>query len=89
MKAKGVTTMTLGERSVKYMNDADISMREFARRSGTSHQTIANVIKGDRTPDLLTYQKIAKGMGMSPADLFVAEAGEPTVTTEFHSFPII
>ena len=89
MKAKGVTTMTLGERIVKYMNDDDISMREFARRAGTSHQTIANVIKGDRTPDLLTYQKIAKGMGMSPADLFVAEAGEPTVTTEFHSFPII
>lgn len=83
--------MTLGEIIVKYIDEADISMRELARRAGVSHQTIANVVKGDRTPDLMTYQKIAKGMGMSAADLFVSEAGnsEPSVTTEFHTFPII
>jgi len=68
--------MTLGEIILKYLDETGISMRELGRRAGVSHQTIANVVKGDRTPDLATYQKLAKAMGKTPADLFAEEAAE-------------
>lgn len=69
--------MKLNELILDYRRRMGISQREFARRSGLSHGTISILEKGynaqtgnDNAPDMVTYKKVADGMGITLDKLF-------------------
>ena len=84
-------TVALEDIIKNYLNENDISMRELARRADLSPQTISNILKGGKKTDVETYQKLARGMNMSAADLFglELEGHAPIVAGDFVTFPII
>lgn len=62
--------MTLGEYLNNYLNEHNMSMREFAKRCGISHTYISYIINGktsrgtEPVPTIEKYRKIAAGMNM-------------------------
>ena len=67
--------MRLGEVISKYLDEHNMSLREFARRSGMSATNISFIINGktprgnEQTPSIKTYEKIAKAMGITTDEL--------------------
>ena len=79
--------MKLKEVIKKYRDDNDLSMQEFAERSGLSKGYISMLESGKHpqnnrplTPSIDTYQKIAKGMGISLDELLHIVDGDEIVS---------
>ena len=79
--------MKLKEVIKKYREDNKISMQEFASRSGLSKGYVSMLESGKHpqnnrplTPSIATYQKIAKGMGISLDDLLHLVDGDEIVS---------
>ena len=53
----------------KLRHGLDISQEELAERADLHRTYIADVERGARNPTLLTIKKLAKGLGVSAADL--------------------
>jgi transcriptional regulator with XRE-family HTH domain len=71
--------MKLREFLLKYREENQLSIREFAKKCGLSHNTIHLLEKGTNprsgneiVPDTVTYKKLADGMGMTMEELFQA-----------------
>lgn len=63
--------MKLSEIIKTYINEHDISAREFARKSNLSNTYISNMLNGsDKNPSLDALGKIATAMGVSSQQLF-------------------
>ena len=70
--------MTLGEFIKKYREEHDLSQRAFGRLCGMSVQYVCNLERGlnndgkKLSPTMATYAKVARGMGMSEAELLLS-----------------
>jgi len=53
----------------KLRHGLEISQEELAERADLHHTYIADIERGARNPTLLTIKKLAKGLGVSAADL--------------------
>lgn len=63
--------MKLSEIIKVYINEHEISAREFARKANLSNTYISNMLNGsDKNPSLDALGKIAKAMGISSQKLF-------------------
>lgn len=68
--------MRLGELITKYRIETDISMREFARRSGLSPTYVSQLERGETgrgkkpAPSIETYKAVAKAMNIGIDELF-------------------
>ncbi len=79
--------MTIGEYIKKYRAEHDLSGRTFAAQVGISPQYAANLERGTNndgkpcTPTVRMLAKIAKGTGISEAELFSMLDGSATVNS--------
>lgn len=65
--------MKLSEILSNYINEHNISIREFARRTGLSNSYIANIVNGsNNNPTLEAVAKIAQALGIPKKNLFDA-----------------
>lgn len=77
--------MELGELINKYLNDQDMSIRQFAKKADMSHTYITYIINGKtsrgKKPTVTTdkFKDIANAMGMSASELM--NAVDPEITT--------
>lgn len=69
--------MKLSDLILKYREENNMSQREFARRADLSNSLISIIEKGynpqtgkEMSPDLETYQRIARAMGTTVQTLF-------------------
>lgn len=92
--------MKLSEFVLQYLEETDISGREFARRCGLSPQTISNIINGNTKSgkpiriDTETLAKIANGTGLGTNARFSSVNGVtyisvPGVTKDDENFPLL
>lgn len=58
----------------KFRSDLRISQEELAERADLHRTYIADIERGARNPTLLTIEKLAKGLGVSAADLLLKAA---------------
>lgn len=65
----------IGKRIKELLDSKGISQRELARRLGKHPSEISEIVKGKRDPGVSLVEKIAEGLGVSPAEL-VGEPGE-------------
>ena len=78
--------MKLGKLIIQYRERNDLSQREFARRCGLSNSLISIIEKGinpqtgkEVSPDLETYSRIARAMGITMQMLFEQLGDDATV----------
>lgn len=78
--------MKLGDLVIQYRQRNELSQREFARRAGLSNSLISIIEKGynpqtdkEISPDMETYFKIGKAMGISLQKLFEFLGDDATV----------
>ena len=56
---------------------AGLTQEELAHQSGLDRSYIGGVERGERNPTLTVIEKIAKGLGISLAELFTYSAKGP------------
>ncbi len=64
---------TLGRRVRQERKRANLTLEQLADLAGISTSFMGYIERGERTPGLQTVNKLAKALGMSFAELFVAE----------------
>ena len=62
-------THIVGLRIMTFRHRREFSVRGFARASGVSAQLLGQIEKGINSPNVRTLSKIAKTLGVTPADL--------------------
>lgn len=83
--------MKIGEIIKKYIDEHQMSVREFARNANLSNTYISNLVNGaDKNPSLVAMNKIASAMGISSQELFDNCDGDQSfaINNKFKSTPI-
>lgn len=68
---KHLDLVTLGTRIRELRKAAELTQEELASRAGLSANYIGETERGERNPGALALFKIARGLGIEPASLFV------------------
>lgn len=63
----------VARRIAELREERGLNRREAAEVTGLTQQTYGQIEKGARTIDVKHIEKIARGFGVSPADLFTIE----------------
>ena len=62
--------MALGKRVREEREGQGLTQGDLARRAGLSLNAVARVERGERVPSARTVEKLARGLGVEPGDLF-------------------
>lgn len=66
-----------GKHIAKLRKDADLSQEHVAFEAGLDRGYLSGIENGKRNPSVLQLLKLAKGLGVTPKDLFdYSETGE-------------
>jgi transcriptional regulator with XRE-family HTH domain len=60
---------TLAENIKYYRSQLELTQEELARRAGVNRSYLAGIESGRRNTSARTIEKLAKALGVSPADL--------------------
>ncbi len=70
MGKKNSDSVRFGDAVRKARADAGLSQEELADRAGLDRSYVGGVERGERNPTLIVIAKVAKGLGVSLAQLF-------------------
>lgn len=60
----------IGSRIDKLRLDNDFSIRELAKKSFISHNSLFSIIQGNKSPNIFTLSNICKALNISLSDFF-------------------
>jgi transcriptional regulator with XRE-family HTH domain len=71
MGKKNSDAVRFGDAVRRARANAKLSQEELAHRAGLDRSYIGGVERGERNPTLIVIAKIARGLGITPAELLV------------------
>ncbi|WP_298830124.1 helix-turn-helix transcriptional regulator [uncultured Planococcus sp.] len=71
----------IGERIQKFINDQNISQKEFAEKLNVSPQVMNKIVQGKKAVNAIEIQKIASVMSLSMDEL-IGEVQQPAAITD-------
>ena len=73
---------TFGENVKHYRIIKGISQGELAERTGINQARMSRLENGQIDSGLMTVEKVAKGLGVSPAELLISTEGKENTLSE-------
>ncbi len=62
--------MDIGARVRQLRQDRGFTLRELADKSNLTLNSVGRIERGERTPSSVTVEKLARGLGVDPGELF-------------------
>ena len=62
--------MGMGQRIRELREERELTVRALSDRTGLAENSIARIERGERMPGAASVEAIARGLGVSPGELF-------------------